>query len=168
MKEEYLSPEITTGIEQEKRFDDLTILSEIEIKYNPKVKPSERPKVMLAGEAYKLIKPFFNDCMHHHEEAWIMLLNRKYKVLGVAKIGSGGLDGTIFDQRIILQYMLKCNAYAVILFHNHPSQELSFSQLDMQATKAIMQSCRLLKLNCLDHIIVGEDSYCSYTEEGYY
>lgn len=168
MKEEYLSPEIKTGIEVEQHFFDLTKLSEIEIKYNPVVKPKDRPKVILPREAYELMKPFFMNCLYHHEEAWIMLLNKAYKVLGVAKVGEGGLDETVFDQRVVLQYMLKSNAHVVMLFHNHPSQNLSFSQQDLQLTKNIIQACNILRLQCSDHIIVGENSYCSYMEQGYY
>ena len=68
MKEESLSQEIKTGIEPNKNFDDLTRLSEIEIKYNPKVKPKDRPVVILPREAYDLMKPFFKDCLYHHED----------------------------------------------------------------------------------------------------
>lgn len=167
MKEESLSQEIKVGIEPNKNFDDLTRLSEIEIKYNPKVKPKDRPVVILPKEAYDLMKPFFKDCLYHHEEAWIMLLNKACKVLGVAKVGGGGLDETIFDQRVVLQYMLKSNAHFVMLFHNHPSQNLNFSSQDLQLTRNIIQACNTLKLSCLDHIIVGEESYNSYMEQGY-
>ncbi len=168
MKEEYLSPEMAIEMEADKEFHDLTRLSEIEIRYNPKVKPKDRPKVILPREAYNLMKPFFEDCLYHHEEAWIMLQNKALKVLGVAKVGEGGLDETVFDQRIILQYMLKSNAHSVMLFHNHPSQNLNFSQQDLQLTRNIIQACKILRLECLDHIIVGENGYKSYTEQGYF
>ena len=144
MKEEYLSPEIKTGIEPNLHFDDLTRLSEVEIRYKLKVQPKDRPKVTMAMEAYKLIRPFFDDCLHHHEEAWIMLLNRNLKVLGVARLSVGN-----------------------IIFHNHPSQNLAFSPEDLKVTRNIMDACRLLNMNCLDHVIVGEESYSSYSEGGY-
>ena len=92
MKEEYLSPEIKTGIEPNLDFDDLTRLSEVEIRYKLKVQPKDRPKVTMAMEAYKLIRPFFDGCLHHHEEAWIMLLNRNLKVLGVARLSVGNQE----------------------------------------------------------------------------
>mgnify|MGYP000403038184 CR=1 FL=1 len=119
-------------------------------------------------DRFWVMKPFFEDCLYHHEEAWIMLQNKALKVLGVAKVGEGGLDETVFDQRIILQYMLKSNAHSVMLFHNHPSQNLNFSQQDLQLTRNIIQACKILRLECLDHIIVGENGYKSYTEQEYF
>ena len=53
--------------------NDLTLLSEVEIKYKPVIKPKDRPRVTMAMEAYKLIRPFFEGCLYHHEEAWVML-----------------------------------------------------------------------------------------------
>lgn len=167
MKEEYLSPEIKTGIEPNLHFDDLTRLSEVEIRYKLKVQPKDRPKVTMAMEAYKLIRPFFDDCLHHHEEAWIMLLNRNLKVLGVARLSVGNQENTIIDPRTVLQLMLKTNSTCSIIFHNHPSQNLAFSPEDLKVTRNIMEACRLLNMNCLDHVIVGEESYSSYSEGGY-
>ena len=128
MKEEYLSPEIKTGIEPNLHFDD---------------------------------------CLHHHEEAWIMLLNRNLKVLGVARLSMGNQENTIIDPRTVLQLMLKTNSTCSIIFHNHPSQNLAFSPEDLKVTRNIMEACRLLNMNCLDHVIVGEESYSSYSEGGY-
>ena len=167
MEEEYLSPEIKTGIEPNQHFDDLTRLSEVEIRYNPKVRPKDRPRVTMAMEAYKLIRPFFDGCLHHHEEAWVMLLDRNLKVLGVARISVGNQEHTIIDPRTVLQLMLKTNSTSLIIFYNHPSQNLAFSPEDLRVTRNIMEACRLLNMNCLDHVIVGEDSYSSYSEEGY-
>ena len=165
MKEEYLSPEIKTGIEPNQHFDDLTSLSEVEIRYKLKVRPKDRPRV--AMEAYKLIRPFFEGCLHHHEEAWIMLLNRNLKVLGVARLSVGNQENTIIDPRTVLQLMLKTNAASSIIFHNHPSQNLTLSSKDLKVTRNIMEACRLLNMACLDHVIVGEESYSSYSEGGY-
>lgn len=167
MKEEYLSPEIKTGIEPNLDFDDLTRLSEVEIRYKLKVQPKDRPKVTMAMEAYKLIRPFFDGCLHHHEEAWIMLLNRNLKVLGVARLSVGNQENTIIDPRTVLQLMLKTNSTCSIIFHNHPSQNLAFSPEDLRVTKNIMEACKLLNMTCLDHVIVGEESYSSYSEGGY-
>lgn len=74
MNEKNLSPvinETRTGED----YNDLTLLPEVEIKYKPEVKPKDRPRVTMAMEAYKLIRPFFEGCLYHHEEAWVMLLN---------------------------------------------------------------------------------------------
>ena len=121
----------------------------------------------MAMEAYKLIRPFFEGCLYHHEEAWVMLLNTSCKVLGVARLSVGNQEHTIIDPRTTLQLMIKTNAVNLIIFHNHPSQSLAFSPGDIKITKNMMEACKLLNMNCLDHIIVGEDGYSSYSEEGY-
>ena len=87
-----------------------------------------------------------------------MLLNRNLKVLGVARLSVGNQENTIIDPRTVLQLMLKTNSTCSIIFHNHPSQNLAFSPEDLRVTKNIMEACRLLNMNCLDHVIVGEES----------
>ena len=167
MNEKNLSSPIINETRTGEGCNDLTLLSEVEIKYKPEVKPKDRPRVTMAMEAYKLIRPFFEGCLYHHEEAWVMLLDRNLKVLGVARISVGNQEHTIIDPRTVLQLMLKTNSTSLIIFHNHPSQNLAFSPEDLRVTRNIMEACRLLNMNCLDHVIVGEDSYSSYSEEGY-
>lgn len=96
-----------------------------------------------------------------------MLLNRNLKVLGVARLSVGNQENTIIDPRTVLQLMLKTNAASSIIFHNHPSQNLTLSSKDLKVTRNIMEACRLLNMACLDHVIVGEESYSSYSEGGY-
>ena len=167
MNEKNLSSPIISETRTGEGCNDLTLLSEVEIKYKPEVKPKDRPRVTMAMEAYKLIRPFFEGCLYHHEEAWVMLLNTSCKVLGVARLSVGNQEHTIIDPRTTLQLMIKTNAVNLIIFHNHPSQSLAFSPEDIKITKNMMETCKLLNMNCLDHIIVGEDGYSSYSEEGY-
>ena len=156
MNEKNLSSPIISETRTGEGCNDLTLLSEVEIKYKPEVKPKD-----------KLIRPFFEGCLYHHEEAWVMLLNTSCKVLGVARLSVGNQEHTIIDPRTTLQLMIKTNAVNLIIFHNHPSQSLAFSPEDIKITKNMMEACKLLNMNCLDHIIVGEDGYSSYSEEGY-
>lgn len=167
MNEKNLSSPVINETKAGESCNNLTLLPEVEIKYKPVVKPRDRPRVTMATEAYKLIRPFFEGCLYHHEEAWVMLLNTSCKVLGVSRLSVGNQEHTIIDPRTILQLMLKTNAVNLIIFHNHPSQNLAFSPGDIKITKNMIEACRLLNMNCLDHIIVGEDSYSSYSEGGY-
>lgn len=165
MEEEYLSPEIKTGIEPDKNFYEHGHLAEVEIKYSPNRRLGNILLIRSSFDAYNIIKPCFSKCMFHHEESWILLLNNN-KPLGVARIGMGGISQTLVDERIMLQYMLKCNATGVILFHNHPSQNMKFSAEDLELTRRLKKCCEIMRLFFVDHIIVGEESYLSFSDEG--
>lgn len=164
MNEENFNVELARGIEPNEDFYNQT-LSEIEIKYHPRIRLKEMPVISSSRVAYALLRPCFNDCLYHHEEAWILLLNNN-RVIGVARVNSGGINTTLVDTRIILQYMLKSNATGVILSHNHPSQNLSFSNEDLRLTEKLKQCCEIMDMHLVDHLIIGDDGYRSYIDEG--
>ena len=118
MNEKNLSAPLINETRTGEDYNDLTLLSEVEIKYKPEVKPKDRPRVTMAMEAYKLIKPFFEGCLYHHEEAWVMLLNTSCKVLGVARLSVGNQEHTIIDPRTTLQLMIKTNAGTIDIIFN--------------------------------------------------
>ena len=90
----------------------------------------------------------------------VLCLNRANKVLGWAKIGQGGISGTVADPKVIFQIALKANASSIILAHNHPSEA------DNKLTRKIKNAGELLDLPVLDHIILIDDGYYSFADEG--
>ncbi len=139
-------------------------ISEIEVIYRPK--KANRPIVDSVELASEVIRPFFSDIMEYKEAFKVVLVNRNNRILGVYTSSLGGLSGTHVDVKQILGVALKANASAVILAHNHPSGNLSPSGNDINLTKKINAACELLDLKVLDHIILTQDSYCSFMEEG--
>ena len=98
--------------------------------------------------------------IEHIEEFNLMLLTRSNKVLGIASISKGGINGTVTDVRIILQYAIKANASGVILFHNHPGGNVQPSESDIAITRKIKESGNVMDIRLLDHlIIVPEEKY---------
>lgn len=86
------------------------------------VKPSQRPKVCTSGEVHEILKVNWDaDLLELQEQFKIMLLNRANRVLGIVKISTGGMVGTIVDPKLIFGAALKEGACSVILAHNHPS-----------------------------------------------
>lgn len=128
------------------------------------VQPSS--KVTAAEDIYKLLQPIFQDFVEHHEEFWIVLLNRANKVLGVSQIGKGGLAGTVADPKIIFQCALKANACSIIMAHNHPSGQLNPSQADISLTSKIKEAGKMLDLPLLDHLIMTAETFYSFQNEG--
>jgi DNA repair protein RadC len=141
-------------------------VSEIKVSYTDKVKASERAKITCSKDAAHIFNEIFKDCMQHHEEFYVMLLNRGNKVLGVSCISKGGIAGTVVDVKIILQTALKTNASSLIVSHNHPSGNLTASREDIKVTEKLKSACQLLDLSLLDHLIVTDEGYLSFADEG--
>ena len=75
--------------------------------------------------------------MEHHEEVYVMFLNRGGRALGVSQIAKGGIDCSVVDVKIILQIALKVNATGIILSHNHPTGLVKPSNYDINLTNLL-------------------------------
>ena len=106
------------------------------------------------------------DSIEHIEELKFMLLTRSNKVLGIASISKGGINGSVTDVRIILQYAIKSNASGIIICHNHPNGNLQSSESDQAITKKIKDSALLIEIQLLDHLIIDTDDYYSFADNG--
>ena len=106
------------------------------------------------------------ETLQMQEEVKIILLNRSNKVLGIYSLAKGGLTSCIVDVRIILSIALKTLATGIILVHNHPSGNLKPSKADLDITKKLKNSCDLLDISLLDHLIITKDNYFSFADEG--
>jgi len=87
-------------------------------------------------------------------------------VIRKANISEGGLAGTVADPKKIFQLALEQHASSIILAHNHPSNNLQPSQNDVQLTKKIVAGGKSLDISILDHLIIGNDKYYSFADEG--
>lgn len=147
--------------------NNLTRISEVTIAYRPKFKASLRPQVTKAEHAYQIfLHQWDKDTIELLEEFKIMLLNRHNKVLGVAGISIGGLDRTVVDPKVVFTIALKAKASSVILAHNHPSGNVNTSLVDTQVTTKLKQGGQLLDINIIDHLIITNDGFYSYADEG--
>lgn len=146
---------------------DLSMVSEIEITYKPKVKASNRIKITNSGTSFDILRKSWDDNkIEYVEEFKILLLDQGNKVLGIKSISVGGVAGTVVDPKVIFQAALKANASNIILCHNHPSGNLNPSEADKMLTKKIVQGGKFLDIKILDHIIVTDEKYLSFSDEG--
>lgn len=142
-------------------------LSEVELIYKNKVKAADRLKITSSRNAYDIFKTLFNpDTIEHHEEFYILPLNRANQVLGWYKISSGGISGTVVDVRMILQVAINTHASGLVVAHNHPSGQMVPSEQDKMITKKIKDCAQLLEISLLDHLIVSSEQYYSFSDEG--
>jgi len=147
--------------------EQYSTISEVSLIYRTKVKASDRPQIKCSKDAYELFTETWDlDTIEHHEEFKLMLLTRSNRVLGIASISKGGINGTVTDVRIVLQYAIKSNASGLIVCHNHPSGNLQPSESDTAITKKIKESGILMDIQLLDHLIINTDNYYSFADNG--
>ena len=142
-------------------------VAEVQLRYYPKFKSSERPKVATSKETHQVLYNTWDlGKINLVEEFKIMLLNRACRVLGVMTISSGGISGTVADPKIIFAAALKATASSIILSHNHPSGNLKPSDSDIRLTSRLIDGGKLLDITILDHIIISSEGYYSFADEG--
>ncbi len=101
-----------------------------------------------------------------HEIFAVLYLNQANKIKHTEIVSEGGITGTVADPRIILKKALENDAVNIILCHNHPSGSTKPSRADEELTKKIKQAAAFLDIKVLDHIIVSEEGYYSFADEG--
>jgi DNA repair protein RadC len=107
------------------------------------------------------------DSIEHIEEFKLMLLTKANKVLGIASISKGGINGTVTDVRIILQFAIKANSCGIIICYNHPSGNMHPSESDIAITRKVKESGKVMDVELLDHLIImPEGRYYSMGDEG--
>ncbi|MCX2573645.1 JAB domain-containing protein [Pedobacter sandarakinus] len=142
-------------------------VAEVQVSYKPDYNINERPRISSSEETYNLIKQQWDmGRINFLEEFKVVLLNRSNRVLGVVDISMGGVSGTYVDPKIVFAIALKGNASSLILSHNHPSGSLRPSESDIKLTKKLVECGKLLDIVVLDHMIISEQSYYSFADEG--
>lgn len=143
----------------------ITIMAALELGRRRKESdPTEKPKINTSADAANIFKPILSDLPH--EEFWVLMLNRNNLVIDKMIISRGGITGTVIDVRIIMKMALECLACSIILCHNHPSGNLIPSEADKEITRKIKDAGKLLDISVLDHVIVGNNSFFSFADEG--
>jgi DNA repair protein RadC len=125
---------------------------------------NDKPKIASSNDAFKLLNKKLVDLPH--EEFWMLLLNRANSVIKMECISRGGISGTVVDVRLILKPAIEHLASGIIICHNHPSGQLNPSEQDIQLTKKIKESAKVMDISLLDHLIIGDMSYFSFADEG--
>lgn len=103
---------------------------------------------------------------YNYEVFAVVFLNRANKVNHFEIISKGGITGTVADPRIILKKALEEDATSIVLCHNHPSGNLHPSRADEELTKKIKDAAGYFDIKIIDHIIVSEEGFYSFADEG--
>ncbi len=144
----------------------VSIVAALELGYRRKLSSSlQRPFINSSAEAYNAIAEYLieNDV----ERFLVVLLANNNKIIKIVPISEGGMNETLVDRRVIFKTALEYNAVKMILAHNHPSGDLKPSQADIDTTRTIIEAGKIMSIQILDHIIVGnDDAYYSFLDNG--
>src|SRR5271157_547153 len=123
-----------------------------------------KDKISGSKDAFEIFRNVIGDQIY--ESFWIIMLNKANRMIRKCCISEGGISGTVVDQKKIYKIALDHHASSIILGHNHPSGNVHPSEADQKITKKIKEAGVLLDVAVLDHIIVGDDEYYSFADEG--
>ena len=112
---------------------------------------------------YRLMLPQLKNL--DHEECWALFLNKANFVLGKEMITSGSLESTLVDSGKILRRAIEKQSAYVVLVHNHPSGSPLPGAADVRQTEAVKKALASVEISLMDHVIVAEDSFFSFSEE---
>ena len=143
----------------------LTIIAALELGMRKRAQNIPVNKdVTSSRDAFELIYPHVADT--NYEQFWVLFLNKANRKISIKCISEGGLDSTVVDPKRIYKIALELNAANIILCHNHPSGRLFPSDSDIRLTEKIKKSGEFLDIKVLDHLIVGDEKYYSFADEG--
>lgn len=140
------------------------VLAGVELYKRCALNRKERKSVRSSADIYDIMAPFLED--NRTEEFWCVYLNRNLKVIRKVRLSSGGYAQCDADVKVIMKEALLSEASAFAVCHNHPSGCVRPSHPDDSITEALKKAATLLNLKFIDHLIISNEGYYSYSDEG--
>ncbi len=117
-------------------------------------------------ETYEIAKNIFSNLDSDQEHMVLFSLDSKNKIRGYKVVASGGQDNAYPDMKIIFRNALLLGAVGIILTHNHPSGDPKPSNEDESFTEKLKEAGDLIGIKVVDHIVIGENKFYSFANEG--
>jgi DNA repair protein RadC len=120
-------------------------------------------------DIYDIMKPIYklNDKLDkEREQLYLIGLDTRNNIKTIELVSMGTINETLLSPREIFRTALIKNCVSIILVHNHPSQDPTPSQADIEATAKIKEAGKLLEINLLDHVIYTDKEYASLKTVG--
>lgn len=131
--------------------------NEVKIQLVRESKPVKEYSIKTPDDAYELVK---DELATLDREAFLVIsLSTKNKVLGVNMVSIGSLNANVVHPRDVFKLAILQNASNIILLHNHPSGETEPSKDDIEVTHRLEEAGKLLGIEVIDHIVVGNTFY---------
>jgi DNA repair protein RadC len=129
-----------------------------------KEKAKEKPQITCTRELLDYCKSYMGGL--RDERFCVIYLDAQNRMTDIETIQEGIVNQAVVYPRKVLENALKQKASAVILVHNHPSGHVKPSDADIRLTKTIQDTARILDIIVHDHVIIGENRFFSFREEG--
>lgn len=143
----------------------ITIMAALELGKRRRGAEANLPtEVKDSKDSFERFLPYIDDMRQEH--FLVLYLNQSNHALKVECISNGGTTHVIADPKLIFKNALSLNATAIILGHNHPSGNPRPSEDDRQLTKKLVAAGKLLDINVIDHVIIGNERYYSFRDHG--
>ncbi len=124
----------------------------------------ERQQISSSKDIFEVLQPHLSDLST--EEFWAVFLNHQNKILYKTCLFRGGIASSVADVRVIFKTALEHFSTRIIVAHNHPAGSLKPSREDINITQKIKEAGKLLEVELLDHIIIAQNKFYSFKEEG--
>ncbi|WP_312888591.1 JAB domain-containing protein [Clostridium bowmanii] len=121
-------------------------------------------KITSPADAVELGKKILENSDREH--LWLLCLDTKNQPVALNEVSVGSLSCSIVHPREVFKAAILSNAASIILFHNHPSGDPSASNEDIKITTRLKECGEILGVPLIDHIIIGNEKYCSLKEKG--
>jgi DNA repair protein RadC len=116
-------------------------------------------------DGYKLLSLFLSD--KDREHFIVVSLDTKNQPVSINICHIGSLNASIVHPREVMKSAILSNAASILVGHNHPSGMVEPSREDIEVTKRLTEAGKIIGIDVLDHIIVGDGTYTSLKEKGY-
>ena len=154
----------------ERLFNSLTphrrriAVAAVELYRRREVRRRDADAVRCSDDIYNLMRPLIGDLPN--EEFWVLALSRSSKVISKQRISVGAIDQTCVDIRLIMRVLIETGAVQFVAVHNHPSGNICPSMEDKKITERMNNAAALFNIRILDHVIIMNDGYYSFNDEG--
>ncbi len=126
--------------------------------------PTERPSIHSPQDAYDILRCFLS--VLDHEELWVINLDIRHRVMNLVKLYQGSVNSSQIRVAEVFRLAFTDNSPAILLAHNHPSNDPTPSPDDVSVTHSIVQAGKLLDIEVLDHLVICLDKFVSLKERG--
>lgn len=139
---------------------------EVKLIYEPDVSVNLLPKISNSADIYSILYGVWQKDIHYIERFYCLFFNVNNHLLGYKMLGMGSQVSCIFEIKSIYQASILMHASSIAIAHNHPSGNLQPSDRDKLLTLKIKEGLRIFDTQLLDHIILADTKYFSFSDSG--
>lgn len=142
----------------------LTLKAAFELSSRSESARDENPFIKTAKDAFLVAKPFIKN--EKRELFLCLMLNVRNQIISIEVISIGILTATLVHPREVFSPAIQKKAHSILVLHNHPSSYLNPSSEDFEITKQLKEASQIIGIPLVDHLIISEDNYFSFRENG--